>query len=573
MLLNLRYGYSPRPSWITSAALRLCKGITTGLGTLALWALPGQCAETIYFDYNIFSRSLPISSLETYAADGSVDHELATYLALMPPEAQAQLQTILNQPLTGLNPDIEDRNFSSFALSQWLYSPIGERVLFDVGKLVQTNARQNSWKALRAAMIFTADDDEELSLINILRQFPAENIRVDLALAQDLARAVQTNVNTTDQLVIDLAQWAQVAAALEPTLNYSALPSLEARAPFDVVKRSLVLTDSARDRTYSVDLYRPDDLSNIEGPIPVMVLSHGYGDTNVDSLEIARSLAANGFVVALPEHIGSSKAYQEALEYGLVDESFEALEFVNRPRDISFLLDTLEQQNAGEFQERLQLDRVGVMGHSFGGYTALATAGATVDVEQLQQQCNPAAEIGPELVNIGLLLQCRLLELESVPGALTALTSGELADERVGLVIAIAPITNLFGSQGMDHLKVPVVMLGGAYDVAAPVILEQVDAFASLTGTDKYFYLGEKISHNLELTRTLFSLLHPGEEAEERVDQSLETSVSIVRTLSIAHGRTYLLGEDSYLPYLTAAYVQAVSTEPAKIHLIRDLPF
>ncbi|MEM6453386.1 MAG: dienelactone hydrolase, partial [Cyanobacteria bacterium P01_D01_bin.105] len=188
-------------------------------------------------------------------------------------------------------------------------------------------------------------------------------------------------------------------------------------------------------------------------------------------------------------------------------------------------------------------------------------------------QCNPAAEIDPELVNIGLLLQCRLLELESVPGVLTVLTSGELADERVGLVIAIAPITNLFGSQGMEHIEVPVVMLGGAYDVAAPVILEQVDAFASLTGTDKYFYLGEKISHNLELTRTLFSLLHPGEETEERVDQSLETSVSIVRTLSIAHGRNYLLGENSYLPYLTAAYVQAVSTEPAKIHLIRDLPF
>ena len=33
---------------------------------------------------------------------------------------------------------------------------------------------------------------------------------------QDLVKAIQANVNTTDQLVIDLAQWAEAAVATEP---------------------------------------------------------------------------------------------------------------------------------------------------------------------------------------------------------------------------------------------------------------------------------------------------------------------------------------------------------------------
>ncbi|MEL6555028.1 MAG: dienelactone hydrolase, partial [Cyanobacteria bacterium J06621_11] len=80
----------------------------------------------------------------------------------------------------------------------------------------------------------------------------------------------------------------------------------------------------------------------------------------------ARKLASNGFVVAIPEHVDSNKSYQGDLSRGLNHDSFDVMEFINRPLDIRFLLDTLEQLNDAEFQGRLQLESVGLMGHSFG---------------------------------------------------------------------------------------------------------------------------------------------------------------------------------------------------------------
>ncbi|MEM9005182.1 MAG: hypothetical protein AAGE59_16880 [Cyanobacteria bacterium P01_F01_bin.86] len=274
----------------------------------------------------------------------------------------------------------------------------------------------------------------------------------------------------------------------------------------------------------------------------------------------------------MPEHIGSNKAYQEDLARGLTQESFEAMEFVNRPLDIRFLLDTLEQLNATDFQGRLQLEQVGVVGHSFGGYTALVSAGATVDIDRLQEQCDIEADIEPDKVNIALLLQCRILELEASSNAIQQLTDGSLADERVGLVIALAPVSNLFGASGVGKIQVPVVLLGGASDVASPVALEQLVTFQGLTTAQKYLYLGENLSHTPELTRLALNITNPNRNIADNFDATAELFSNLVVSLSIAHGRVYLQDDESYRPYLTAAYVEANSVEPFNLHLLRSAP-
>jgi predicted dienelactone hydrolase len=98
------------------------------------------------------------------------------------------------------------------------------------------------------------------------------------------------------------------------------------------------------------------------------------------------------------------------MEAGFHRDSLQAIEFVNRPLDIRFLLDELARKNAAELQGRLQMERVGVLGHySFGGYTALALAGATVDFNLVQQRCAPDAKL--TMIDTAALLQCRVLEL------------------------------------------------------------------------------------------------------------------------------------------------------------------
>lgn len=549
---------------LTTTALCLIPGITA--------ALPVHSAEKIYFDYGFLGRSLPVSSLEAFAEDGTIDAELAPYLDSLPPESHAGLQTILSTPLSSLSAEIPEQIGDPFAISQWLYSPIGDLVLSTTGNLVQTQGRQNGQQALRAAIVLAASDPDGLSLINLIRFYPTEGMRLNLLQILALAEAITINIETTEWLVDAAIQGSEAAAANDPTLDYSALPMLAETGQFAVEQRSLLLQDSERDRTYPVDLYLPADRSAIAGPIPVLILSHGYGDTHThpEIIAAARSLAANGFLVAVPEHIGSNKAYQDDLVQGLTRESFEVMEFINRPLDIRFLLDTLEQQNNTEFQGRLQLDRVGLIGHSFGGYTALVAAGATVDINRLQQQCDPEAAFAPDNVNIALLIQCRLLELETSPQAIRQLTDGSLADERVGLVITFAPLSNLFGEQGMGQIQVPTVLMGGAYDIATPIVLEQLTAFQWLTTAEKYFYLAENLSHTTALTRAVLDLVYPRGDVVESFNETEQWLFNLTVTLAIAHGQLYLLGNEAYRPYLTSAYVETVSVEPTRLHLLRS---
>ncbi|MEM9767539.1 MAG: alpha/beta hydrolase [Cyanobacteria bacterium P01_D01_bin.71] len=535
-------------------------------------ASPVQAAETIYFDYGLFGRSLPVSSLEAFAADGTIDDELAPYLNGLSPEGKEEFQTILSTPLSSLNSGISEQISDPFVLSQWLYSPIGDLVLSATGQLIHTQGRQNGQLALRSAIVLAATDPAGLSLMNLLRFYPTGGVRLNLPQILAVSEAIATNIETTDWLVNAAIQGSEAAAARDPSLDYGALPMLAETGQLAVEQRSLLLQDRERDRTYPVDLYQPADLEAIAESIPVMVVSHGYGDTRThpETIAAARSLAANGFVVAVPEHVGSHKAYQDDLAKGLTHESFEAMEFINRPLDIRFLLDTLEQRNDTEFQGRLQLDRVGLVGHSFGGYTALITAGATVDINRLQQQCEPETEFAPDNVNIALLIQCRLLELEASPQVMRQLTNGSLADERVGLVITFAPLSNLFGEQGMSQIQVPTVIMGGAYDIATPIVLEQLAAFQWLTASEKYFYLAENLSHTTSLTRAVLNLVYPRGDVLEDFNETEQWLFNLTVTLVIAHGNRYLLEDEAYSPYLTSAYVETVSVEPTKLHLLRS---
>src|SRR6266550_1134798 len=74
------------------------------------------------------------------------------------------------------------------------------------------------------------------------------------------------------------------------------------------------------------------------------------------STEIALALASQGYVVAAPTHISGVGVW------------------VGRPEQVSRVIDTvLEDEKLGSHIAR---ERIGVVGHSNGGYTALAVAGA-----------------------------------------------------------------------------------------------------------------------------------------------------------------------------------------------------
>uniref|UniRef100_A0ACD5H0Q9 Uncharacterized protein n=1 Tax=Desertifilum tharense IPPAS B-1220 TaxID=1781255 RepID=A0ACD5H0Q9_9CYAN len=94
---------------------------------------------------------------------------------------------------------------------------------------------------------------------------------------------------------------------------------------------------------------------------------------------------------------------------GLAAEVVEPAEFINRPLDIQFLLDELTRLSAAGIASpgQLNLEQVGVVGQSFGGYTALTLGEYPINFERLLVDCN----LTRRTWNVSLTLQCRSLRV------------------------------------------------------------------------------------------------------------------------------------------------------------------
>jgi predicted dienelactone hydrolase len=110
-----------------------------------------------------------------------------------------------------------------------------------------------------------------------------------------------------------------------------------------------------------------------DGAWPVVMFSHGSCGYPLQSPFLTAFLASWGFVVAAPPHPGNTIFQFPACG----TPAAQAASFVERPRDVVFVLDRLLAGSGGAafLDGTLDADRIGMMGHSFGGLTTyLATA-------------------------------------------------------------------------------------------------------------------------------------------------------------------------------------------------------
>ena len=139
-----------------------------------------------------------------------------------------------------------------------------------------------------------------------------------------------------------------------------------------------------------------------QGKWPVVVFSHGGGGNWNANFAQASHLAGHGYAVLCLEHVGSNT---ERMKEGLrFMDNVKAMtrgssEVLGRPKDVSFALDVAEEWNRThpEFKGRLDLERVGVIGHSFGAYTTLVVCGARPALDWLTPPVSPGKGLGPDL--------------------------------------------------------------------------------------------------------------------------------------------------------------------------------
>lgn len=118
-------------------------------------------------------------------------------------------------------------------------------------------------------------------------------------------------------------------------------------------------------------------------PLPVILLCHGMGTGRFFHASQAENLASHGFIVAAIDHTYSATAtvFPDGRVAGFktpanIDNIYDIDSRVGKiwEEDVEFVADQLEKLNSGAigsgFKGRVDLNAIGIMGHSFGGSTA-----------------------------------------------------------------------------------------------------------------------------------------------------------------------------------------------------------
>ncbi|MEL6501196.1 MAG: alpha/beta fold hydrolase [Cyanobacteria bacterium J06623_1] len=504
----------------------LCLVLATLVGVVA-GERASVPAEKINFNYSLLGFEIKVADLATFAETGEVSDSLNYYFRYISPQQTQRLQQFLQQSY-----DVDH-----VLVYRYSRTSVGVKMLQRIGNIIQLPGYLNGFYGLRAAVVQTAQSPEGINLVDFLQRFPTD-IQLNLGELLQLMRQISRAESDTKEFIASIKA-EDVVESREDYLD------LSQPGNYQGTKQTLELYDAQRDRQLNTDLYLPQ---NRTGSIPTIVVSNGLGAKRDRFAGLARYLVSYGYAVVIPDHPGSDRQRQKDFVRGLYQENFDATDFVDRPLDISFILDRLEERNP-DLTHQLDLDRVGLFGYSLGGTTGLSLAGAEFDWQQLEQDCAQPLN----LTNISILYQCRLLELpRNIPS---------LQDDRIQAAYMFVPFGHsIFGKEQQDNISIPIMFQVVDQDFLTSLLEEQVPLFNSL-GENSYLVVSEKIPHS---NATLSN------EAQSSQAEAVEVAKTYQNILSLTFFQSYIAQDSDFLDYLTTEYLQAIAQEPYNLHLIRD---
>jgi predicted dienelactone hydrolase len=167
-------------------------------------------------------------------------------------------------------------------------------------------------------------------------------------------------------------------ACLGFALNGWGYDPLEINEETEVGVIDLSFTDLDRDREIPLRVYLPERRE----ALPVIMFSHGLGGSREGSEYLGSHWAHRGYVAVMMQHPGSdSSVWKEAKvkdRMKAMQEAASAKNFRLRVEDVPAVINQLEKWNrqAGHALEgAMDLERIGMSGHSFGAKTTQAVSG------------------------------------------------------------------------------------------------------------------------------------------------------------------------------------------------------
>ncbi|MGB5711642.1 MAG: alpha/beta hydrolase, partial [Waterburya sp.] len=283
---------------------------TTGVLVEGITAQPSLSAEAVsfYVDGPLIV-SLSLDSLKLFAETGEITGDLKLFALFLDDQMMAQLRQGLQRrlPLDVLQ---------TYKLS---YSPLGRDAISQVGKLIKYTPDRNGFYGLRAALINAAaqSDAEGWTILDAIAQFPTKTIEVNVPDLLELRKLLGIYAEYNQAAVDAIVTKAQTEAESQADLDLTNLSDLSQPGIYKFEEQTITVTNPALRQTdaglsvnydFPVNVYLPQGLSEAA---PIIIMSHGFGAIKENFVFIAEHLASYGFVVLVPDHVGSDLSYRK----------------------------------------------------------------------------------------------------------------------------------------------------------------------------------------------------------------------------------------------------------------------
>jgi predicted dienelactone hydrolase len=173
-----------------------------------------------------------------------------------------------------------------------------------------------------------------------------------------------------------------------------------------------------------------------------IVISHGAAGLSLNHRDLAMALASHGYVVAAPTH-----------PRGQDNDISGVGVWVGRPNQVSRVIDALLED--AQLGAHIQRERIGVVGHSNGGYTALAVAGAKPSPAASVAHCRQHPDDSRFCSFGGAATREAVRKVGDLP---------DVRDPRVRAIVLMAPNAAPFTDDTLAQVAVPVRVYGAERD-------------------------------------------------------------------------------------------------------------
>lgn len=158
-------------------------------------------AEKVIIKYKIFQAPISVAELTTFAETGEASSGLKFYLKA-----------------TRQNPDdvqkvlMREADVNVVTLEQALNNPVGGLLLDQINFVVHPRAKVVNRQAIRSALVLSASEDNKISLIEVIQNYPTSEVEVEGERIVQAYRKISALSGRVQNITDDLTQIFMISA-------------------------------------------------------------------------------------------------------------------------------------------------------------------------------------------------------------------------------------------------------------------------------------------------------------------------------------------------------------------------